>query len=136
MLSGNMADVFSNLYLALSVQYFEEHNKVSTPLTCYIIKRLVQENQFLLNKIISNLGPERYLLCHMKRRPPFISYNEERIIFKEIMNNPKIIDSIKENIHVSDILHDLERINSLEKTSEEYIQLKNKIINVGEYKNA
>lgn len=135
MLSGNMADVFSNLYLALSVQYFQDNNDISTPLTCYIIKRLLQENQILINKIINNLGPEKYLLYHMKRKPSFTSYNEERIIFKEIMNNPKIIDSIKENIHIGDILHDLERINSLEKNSEEYIELKNKIINVGEYKN-
>ena len=60
------------------------------------------------------------------------SYAEESSIFKEIMNNPKIMTSIKENIYISGIL----------RTMEKYIEdgscdddLKDKIINVGEYKN-
>lgn len=135
MLSGNMADVFSNLYMGISVQYMEKNKKVSSLLTSYILKRIVRENQIIMNSIIDNLGFEKYLLSHMKRQPIFISYKEERETFNEIMNNPKIIESIKENIHIHDILDDLERINKLDKNSEQYKILKNKIINVDEYKN-
>jgi len=48
MLSGAMADIFSNLYLALSVQYYHNNYKASIKLTDYIINKLLNENQ---NKI-------------------------------------------------------------------------------------
>ena len=52
------------------------------------------------------------------------------------MNNKKIIEEIKKNIHIeNNILGDLEKINTLSKDSSEYNTLKNKIINVGEFKN-
>ena len=135
MLSGNMADVFSNLYMGISVKYAEQNKQISPILTCYILKRIVRENQIIINNIIDNLGFEKYLLCHMKRTPIFISYKEERSVFNEIMNNPKIIESIKENIHIHDILEDLERINIIDKNTDEYKLLKEKIINVDEYEN-
>ena len=135
MLSGNMAYVFSNLYMGISVKYAEQNKQISPILTSYILKRIVRENQIIINNIIDNLGFEKYLLYHMKRTPIFISYKEERSVFNEIMNNPKIIESIKENIHIHDILEDLERINTIDKNTDEYKVLKEKIINVDEYEN-
>ena len=55
-------------------------------------------------------------------------------IFKEIQDNPKIIERIKENIYIKNILKDFEDIQQLNPNSNEYLDLKNKIINVGEYK--
>ena len=63
-LSGDMADIFSNLYLALSVQYYHEKHQASSILTDYIVKKLVNENQLIINRVIENLGVERKLLCH------------------------------------------------------------------------
>ena len=56
MLSGAMADIFSNLYLALSVQNYHENYQASEKLTQYIIQKLMNENQLLINKVIDNLG--------------------------------------------------------------------------------
>lgn len=133
MLSGDMADVFSNLYLATSVRYADEHNPVSEKLTKYVIDRLVCENQHKINKIIDNLTLfERCILWRLRMTPRVASYAEESSVFQEIMSNPKIMTSIKENIHVTGIL----------RTMEKYIEnggsddtLKDEIINVGEYKN-
>ena len=51
------------------------------------------------------------------------------------MDNQNIIHEIKKNIHVKDnILEDLEKINTISKSNQEYEILKNKIINVGEFK--
>ena len=61
MLSGDIDDIFSNLYLGLSVQYYYKNNKVSKNLTDYILERLINENQLIMNKVIENLGPERFL---------------------------------------------------------------------------
>ncbi len=134
MLSGEMADVFSNLYLAISVQYTNSHYQISDKLTNYVIKRLMYENQEKINKIIDNLGPEKYILFHLKKTPIKVSFSEEREIFKEISENPKIINKIKENIYLKDILKDLDLVNKYDKDSIMYNKLKSRIINVEEYK--
>ena len=138
MLSGDMADIFSNLYLAQSVKYYHDLNNASVLLTDYILNRLLNENQMIINKVISNLGPERFLLQHLVNTVKPSSYKNERAIFKEIMNNENILKEIKKNIHVkNNILEDLELAGSakLDKKSNEYISLKKRIINVDEYNN-
>tara|TARA_B100000123_G_C25740932_1_gene433933 strand:+ start:4274 stop:6220 length:1947 start_codon:yes stop_codon:yes gene_type:complete len=137
MLSGDMADIFSNLYLALSVQYYDKENKASPILTDYIIKKLVNENQIKINKVIDNLGFQKFLLLHIRNNVDSENYENEKRVFNEIMSNKKIIEEIKKNIHIKDnILADLEKINEegLETENPElFNKLKNKIINVDEY---
>ena len=136
MLSGNMADIFGNLYMALAVEYYHKHYNSSLILRDYIIDKLIKENQDLINKVIDNLGKERYFLQHLKKKVDSTSYERERLFFKEIIDNKNIIKEIKKNIHTkNNILEDLEKVNSLEKNTSEYDILKNKIINVGEFKN-
>ena len=134
MLSGDMADIFSNLYLMLSVNYYENNYKVSQILKNYIEKKLLNENQIKINKIINNLGIEKYFLQHLKKNVKYSTYNEENLFFNEILNNQKIMDEIKKDIFIkNNILEDLEKIQLLNKNSKEYKALKDKIINVGEY---
>ena len=136
MISGDMADIFSNLYLAQAVEYYHQHNPVSRMLTDYIINKLLNENQMRINKVIDNLGKERFILKHLQKKVISESYEFERRIFNEILNNQGIIDEIKKNIVLDyNILNDLEEVNKLEKGSEKYEKLKSKIINVGEFEN-
>ena len=138
MISGAMADIFSNLYLASSVQYYHNNYNSSLKLTNYIINKLINENQNKINEVINNLGAERFLLKHLINPVYNISYKEENEIFNEIMNNSNIMKEFKKNIFVKDnILSDLELAGSdkLDITSDEYKSLKNKIINVGEFEN-
>ena len=135
MLSGNMADIFSNLYLALSVNYYHKHYQVSEKLTEYVIKRLMIENQEKINKVIDNLGSEKYLLLHMKRKCKTLSYEEERSLFNEVMDNENIVNEIKKNIHFKNILQDFEEIDNYEKDTLNYNTLKERIINVDTYEN-
>ena len=134
MLSGDMADIFGNLYLAISVRNYHKNNNASEKLTDYIVQRLIIENQYKINKIVNNLGFERYLLFHLKKNNKAISYIHEREIFDEIMTNENIIKEIQKNIHKTGILKDYEQINKYKKDSKEYILLKEKIINVDEFK--
>ena len=135
MLSGDMADIFSNLYLAISVQYYHKHNNTSELLTDYIVDKLMYENQLLINKVIDNMGIEKIFLFHMKKNAKLISYKRERDIFKEIMNNPVILENIKKNIEIQGVLKDMQDAIKLDKSSPEFIELHKKIINVGEYPN-
>ena len=75
------------------------------------------------------------MLQHLKTKPKNVSYKKERVIFEEIMNNEKIINNIKTNIHTKNnsILDKLEISETLDRDSEEYLKLRNKIINVDEY---
>ena len=135
-LSGDMADIFSNLYLAISVRYYQKLFIPSFALTEWIVDTLIQENQKIINRVIGNLGSERYLLQHLKKEPKTMDYDKEREIFKEIMENPRIINEIQKNISLeNNVLSDLEKVNKLSETTEEYEVLKNRIINVGEFKN-
>lgn len=135
MLSGDMADIFSNLYLAKSAFYYHKHYEASEKLTMYVTKRLMNENQAKINKVIDNLGPERFLLQHMKRDYVPISYQEEREMFREIMENPNIVNEIKKNVYLKGIMKDFEEIETLDKNTAKYSILKNRIINVDEYVN-
>lgn len=135
MLSGDMADIFSNLYLAKSAFYYHKHYEASEKLTMYVTKRLMNENQAKINKVIDNLGPERFLLQHMKRAYTPISYQEEREMFREIMENPNIVNEIKKNVYLKGIMKDFEEIETLDKNTAKYSILKNRIINVDEYEN-
>ena len=62
MLSSDMADILSNLYLGHSVQWYHKNYNISEKLTEYSIDRLCQENQRIFNRIIDNNGYLRYLL--------------------------------------------------------------------------
>ncbi len=134
-LSGQMADIFSNLYLAISVRYYHNQYKASSKLTNYIIDNLLKENQQKINNIISNLGIERFALLHLNKNIKKANFEEERLIFKEIRDNKNIINEIKKNIFIKGILSDFEKISKLKENTEEYNILKEKIINVGEYRN-
>ena len=134
MLSGTMADIFSNLYLALSVQHYHNNYNASLRLTEYITKKLMNENQRLINTVVDNLGPERIFLMHLKKSIKNDDFNEERAIFDEIMKNPNIMEEIKKNIHVeNNILKDLETANRIEKGTDEHKELVSRIINVDEF---
>ena len=134
-LSANMADIFSNLYLAYSVKWFEENYKVSSVLSEYCINKLINENQMLFNKIIDNAPIiHKPLICHMKGIVRYDSYTTNSKIINEIINNKKIMDTFKQDIVVeNNVLEELDRLNLLYKNSNEYKELYNKVIQVGEY---
>ena len=63
------------------------------------------------------------------------NYSVKKRLLREIQNNSKIIDMIKEDIHIKNtVLEDLERLNEVPNDSEEYKNIYNKVINVGEFK--
>ena len=133
-LSGDMADIFSNLYLALSVQYYHNKYNISSSLTEYIITDLLNKNQVKINTVIDNL-PYYVILSHMKKKPISRDYENENKIFDEIMNNKNIINDIKKNIYYENsIIKEMEDINTTKYDNKSSYEIsKNNIINVDEY---
>ena len=133
-LSGEMADFFSNLYLAHSIKWYQEEYDVSSKFSNYCINRLLNENKLKINNIINNLGGQKYLLLHLKRKHKPEDYQERREVLKEILNNKKIVEHIKEDIYTQDtVLEKLEMLN--EEDNINYQKIYDDVISVGEYPN-
>ena len=139
MLSGDMADMFSNLYLAISVRYYQNIYKSSPLFSNYIVDRLLNENRVIMERVVNNLGPERYLLKPILVKPKQISYEKNRNVFNEIMNNKNIITEVEKNIYIKkdSILNDLRQYTELQEQGIGLFDedLYNRIINVGEFTN-
>jgi len=132
-ISGDMADILSNLYLAHSVLWYDKNYNISSILTEYCINRLLYENSILFNRIIDNYPLKlRFLLKNMKRKQKSLLYQDNRDLINEVQKNDKIMDSISENIYLDKTLQDLENLNTLQ--DEEYEKIYNNIISVEEYK--
>ena len=135
-LSADMADIFSNLYLAHSVMWYHTNYKVSQTLTNYCVDRLCSENQIIMNRVIDNLGYLGYLLKFSKQNIDSYNYNDSRVIIRELKNNIKIMDHLTNDIFIDDdnILGKLKHLDKLD--GKEYKKLYDEIIQVGEFKNA
>jgi len=136
-LSGDMADILSNIYLGYSLVWYQDNYKVSDILTNYCLKRLLYENSILFNRVIDNYPNKKLKLFikHIKRPQYSINYNENRTLMNELLENQTIMNHIKEHIYLDEAALDLERLDMLDSTSDDYKALLSKCVNVGEYPN-
>ena len=102
MLSGDMADILSNLYLAHSVKWYEDNFNVSKLLSEYIINRLCNENQVIFNRIIDNNLYLKPFLFYIKKNIPNEKYSDKQKIINELLNNEKILAKLKEDLFIED----------------------------------
>lgn len=138
-ISGDMAQILSNLYLAHAVSWNQSVDPVSQELTDYCLRRLADETQHHINRVIDNYPSStiRLLLRPMRCNVPNVDYDEKRDLIKLVNNHPDILKKIREDIYHQDgILAELEQLNTLDNESEEYKNLYQKVIQVGEYPNA
>tara|TARA_A100001015_G_scaffold230956_1_gene261410 strand:+ start:801 stop:2828 length:2028 start_codon:yes stop_codon:yes gene_type:complete len=149
LLSSDMADLFSNIYLGHALNFCEKNDQISKKLTEYCLDNLYYENQILFNKIVDNFEGKfianKILLYHLKSTPKPPSYNRKREIINELKSNNKILEKLKEDIQIEgtplENLEELTNIDHYEKiagshdTMQKYDNLYNKVIQVGEYKN-
>ena len=136
MLSSDMADFLSNLYLAHSVKWYQDNFHISSPLTEYCINRLCNENQEIINRIINNNPHLKILLFYMYKKVPSSHYKETNKMIQELQNNKAIINDLKKDIIVENTpLEKLLQLSEYEKNSTIYQNVYNKIIQVEEYEN-
>ena len=66
-LSADMAHILSNLYLAHSIQFYEDEHKVSDKMTKIFIEKLLDENEQCFRNVINSFPfGVRFFLNHMK----------------------------------------------------------------------
>ncbi len=135
-LSGDMADILSNLYLAHSVNVYHTNYNISKPLTDFCIDRLCNEIQEKMNIIISNNSILKFLLFFSNKKINPELYSSRRQIIHELNTNPDIINEIKKDVYLDNpALKKLLDLDNFEFNSKEYNKLYNDVIQVGEYPN-
>jgi acyl-CoA dehydrogenase len=138
MLSGNMADVLSNLYLSYSLIWYHHHYKDESNifLRNECINYLLNDLEYKINLIIDNypiktLSP---LLYPIKSRVQYTILEDKNKLYYEILNDKKLYEVFKNDIYYKNtVLEKMENLLKLDKNSKEYEKLYQEIIKVDEY---
>ena len=136
MLSSDMADILSNLYLAHSIQWYHNEYKISKKITDYCIDRLMQEIQEIINRILDNEPYLRVPLFYLRKRVSSSKYQDVRMVIDEIEYNRYLMKDLLNDIIIKDTsIEKLIQLSDLKKNSDEYNKLYDEVIQVGEYNN-
>ena len=145
MISGNMADILSNLYLGHSLIWYDHHflssnnnnNKETTTFLRNIcIDYLINELEYKMNVVIENypikiLKPFLYPLKNKITMPDLENKNK---LYELIMKDKSLHEIFKNDIYYKNtVLEKMEKLMTMDKTSVEYELLYQDIIKVGEY---
>ena len=136
-LSGKMADVLSNIYLAHSVVWYHEHFLQCThdPIRDYCVDTLCAEAEQSINDVIRQypfpllrplLYPTSFPFTHMT--------GFSSTIFNQILNDSFLHAKLRENLYTKDeSLEKFDLLDKLSKNDRRYKVLYDSIISVGEY---
>ena len=70
-------------------------------LTEFCIKKLLNENQFIINDIVSNYDPIfKPFIFHLKSKLNYISDKEKESLINELLNNKDIMENIKQDLFI------------------------------------
>ena len=141
MISGNMSDILSNLYLSYSLLWYQHHfhygNKETNFLRDECIHYLMNELEYKMNLVIAN-----YPIPLIR---PFLYPITNKISYSNIENKNKLYKIILENEHLHNtfqndifyegtVLEKMEKLRKMNSDTTEYKKLYQDIIQVGEYK--
>jgi len=130
MLTGKMADVLSNIYLANSLIWVSNNSKITPEVMTYCMKRLNYEIASDINYVIDNYPSSlRHLLCLSRPKIKNTSVQEDNEFIDNFINSNTNMGFLQKDIYIgeNDILDKLiysvkeNKVNNLD------------VINVGEY---
>ena len=130
MLTGKMADVLSNIYLANSLIWASNNSKITPEVMTYCMKRLNYEIASDINYVIDNYPSSlRHLLCLSRPKIKNTSVQEDNEFIDNFINSNTNMGFLQKDIYIgeNDILDKLiysvkeNKVNNLD------------VINVGEY---
>jgi acyl-CoA dehydrogenase len=140
MISGNMSDIVSNLYLGYSVLWYYKHfqhvNETNALLRDECIHYLMNELDYKMNLVIANypfplLKP---LLYPITNRLHYENLENKNKLYKLILANEDLHKIFKDDIYYQGtVLEKMEKLLTMKENSDEYNKLYQDIISVGEY---
>ena len=137
MISGNMADLLSNIYLGYSLVWYNHHHFQNKELNNLCINYLNNEIEYKMNLIIDNypINPLKPLLIPLKNTIKYSNLENKNKIYSMINNDVNLQNILKEDIYYNNtVLEKMEKLrNGNAKESSEYNKLYQDIISVGEF---
>jgi len=138
MISGNMSDIVSNLYLGYSLIWYNNHfpGQSNLVLMNECIDYLMNELDYKMNLVIENypillVRPFLYPLKNSIKYPVFDNKNK---LYNLILNDKVLHETFKNDIYYKGtVLEKMEQLMKMDKKSPEYELLYQDIIKVGEY---
>jgi acyl-CoA dehydrogenase len=138
MLSGNMSDILSNIYLSYSILWYHHHFLKNNHelLKTQCIDNLLNEIDYKLNLIIDNypIKTIQSLLYPLRNKINYTNLEKKNELYKYVLNNKELNDILKDDIYYKNtVLEKMESIKDMKIGSKEYNTMYNDIISVGEY---
>jgi len=139
MLSGNMSDILSNIYLSYSILWYHHHflkNNNHELLKTQCIDNLLNEIDYKMNLIIDNypIKTIQMLLYPLRNKINYTNLEKKNELYKYVLNNTELNDILKDDIYYKNtVLEKMESIKKMTIGSKEYNTMYNDIISVGEY---
>jgi hypothetical protein len=138
MISGNMSDILSNIYLSYSLIWYHHHyhNQSNSVLKDECIKYLLNEIDYKINLVIENypiklLSPFLYPL---KSKIQYSILEDKNKLYTVILNDKTLYEVFKNDIYYKGtVLEKMENLLKMDNKSKEYNDLYQDIIKVGEY---
>jgi acyl-CoA dehydrogenase len=137
MISGNMADILSNIYLGYSILWYHRNYEGDAIVRDVCLNYLMQDTEQKMNLILFNypltmLNP---FLCPLYTKCTYTNLEGKNKLYKHILANKELDELFNKDIYYSDtVLEKLMKLSTLDKASHEYKSLYQDIIKVGEYK--
>ncbi len=136
-LSGKMADVLSNIYLAHSVLWYHEHFLQSKhdPIRNYCVDILCAEAEQSINDVIRQYPfPLLRPLLYATSFPITHMTGFSSTIFNQILNDSFLHAKLRENLYTKDeALEKFDLLDKLAKNDTRYKVMYDSVISVGEY---
>jgi acyl-CoA dehydrogenase len=138
MISGNMADILSNLYLCHSLLWYHHHYSKNTIfLRDECLEYLINEINYKMNLVVDNypIFEIKPLLLPLKNKIIYENLENKNKLYKYIIENKELEKILKEDIfYKNTVLEKMETLKKLKENSDCYKNLYQDIISVGEYK--
>ena len=139
MISGNMADILSNIYLGYSLIWYHHHCSSfrNEYLKNYCINYLNQEIEQKINLIINNypIGLLQPFLMPLKNKSYYPCLEDSNNIYNVINKDEYLYNTMKDDIYSENtVLEKMEKLRRMDIKNPDFNKLYQEIISVGEYK--
>jgi acyl-CoA dehydrogenase len=140
MISGNMSDILSNLYLSYSVLWYYTHHQYINETNAFLrdecIHYLMNELDYKMNLVIENypLPWIRGLIYPLRNTISYPVLENKNKLYKQIIENECFHNIFKNDIYYrGTVLEKMEKLRKMDPDTPEYKELYQDIIKVGEY---
>jgi acyl-CoA dehydrogenase len=137
MISGNMADLLSNIYLGYSLVWYHHHYLKNNELKDFCINYLNNEIDYKMNLVIDNypIAALKPFLIPLKNTIKYTNLESKNNLYSMINSDVRLHNIMKQDIYYNKtVLEKMEKVRTIDKESPEYDKLYQDIISVGEFK--